>query len=148
MMTATKAAPSALLTPLAERSRTERVAVRAAGAVLTAAAFLLFLPWDLRNRAETPGSITETTPVTSLGVAGFALVLLLVAAYLGARRDRLVWPPLVTAALPSALLLTSFMTHEERDASLWPLAWIFFTALMAGAALAAAAAARGVTTRR
>lgn len=148
MMTATKSTSSALLTPLPERSRTERVAVRAAGAVLTAAAFLLFLPWDLRNRAETPGSITETTPVTGLGVAGFAVVLLLVAAYLGARRDRLAWPLLVTAALPSALLLTSFMAHEEKDASLWPLAWVFFTALMAGAALAAAAVARSVTTRR
>ncbi|RFU84634.1 hypothetical protein DY218_21550 [Streptomyces triticagri] len=105
--------------------------------LLSGTAYLLFLPWDLRNRPASPGVIDETTPVTATGVVGLTVVLLLLAAYLGRTGHPALAVPLV-AAPPAALLLASFVTHPEQDAAAWPVAWVFFSALLAGGALVAA----------
>ncbi|KPH97394.1 hypothetical protein OK074_6552 [Actinobacteria bacterium OK074] len=131
-----------LLSPLSTRPVAERWAVRLLTAALAAGAYLLFLPWDLRNRVETPGSITETTPVTFAGVAGLVVVMLLLAGYLGLR-DGLVTPLLAVAGPPAVLLLASFRSHSGDDGSLWIPAWAFFAVVMGAGAMVAAAAARG-----
>jgi hypothetical protein len=131
-----------LLSPLRTRPWPERWLTRALGAALSCAAYLVCLPWDLRNRPETTGSITETTPVTGLGVAFLAVVLLFLAAYFG-RRDALAWPLLLVAVPPAALMYLSFHTHPELpDAAIWPLAWASFTLVIAAAVFVAAAVAR------
>ncbi|GAB3010591.1 hypothetical protein GCM10023080_091420 [Streptomyces pseudoechinosporeus] len=130
-----------LLAPLSKRPLAERWLTRILGAALTAAAYLLFMPWDLRNRTESPGSTSETTPVTGLGVALLAVTLLLLAAYFG-YRDAFAWPVLLVAVPPAALMLASFRTHPEQDASAWPLAWGFFTLVIAAWVLVAATVAR------
>ncbi|BCL30339.1 hypothetical protein ACFFS2_29005 [Streptomyces aurantiacus] len=131
-----------LLGPLSKRPWTERWLTRLLGAALSSAAYLLCLPWDLRNRPESFGSTTETTPATVLGVAGLAVCLLLLAAYFG-RRDALAWPLLLVAAPPATLMYVSFRTHSEQpDASVWPLTWAFSTLVIAAGALVAASVAR------
>jgi hypothetical protein len=50
----------------------------------------------------------------------------------------------VVAAPPAALLFLSFRTHPEPDASVWPLAWAFFTVIGAVGVLVAAAVARSL----
>ncbi|MGP4045454.1 hypothetical protein [Streptomyces sp. 2A115] len=131
-----------LLGLLSTRPWAERWLTRLLGAALSSAAYLLCLPWDLRNRPESPGSTTETTPVTVLGVAVLAVSLLLLAAYFG-HRDALAWPLLLVAAPPSTLMYLSFHTHSEPpDASVWPLAWAFSTLVMAAGVLVAASVAR------
>ncbi|MER6137157.1 hypothetical protein [Streptomyces sp. NPDC001815] len=131
-----------LLGPLSKRPWTERWLTRLLGAALSSAAYLLCLPWDLRNRPESPGSITETTSMTVVGVTALAVCLLLLAAYFGLR-DALVWPLLVVAAPPITLMYVSFHTHPEPlDASLWPLAWAFSTLVIAAGVLVAGSVAR------
>ncbi|MEW2529388.1 hypothetical protein [Streptomyces sp. NPDC047071] len=129
------------LSPLPARPLLERGTVRLLGAGLAAATYLLFLPWDLRNRAESPGDIDETSPVTDLGITGVVVTVLALAAYFG-YRDRLYWVLPVVAAPPAGLLLASFLTHEPPDASLWPLAWVVFVAVGGAAVLAVAGFAR------
>ncbi|GGX65110.1 hypothetical protein [Streptomyces minutiscleroticus] len=131
-----------LLGRLSKRPWTERWLIRLLGAALSAAAYLLFIPWDLRDRPEGPGSTAGTTPVTGAGVVALALTLLLLAAYLG-RRDARGWPLLLVAAPPTALLYASFRAHPDPDASPWPLTWAFVTLLIAAGTLVAASAARG-----
>ncbi|MFC8200636.1 hypothetical protein ACFWBR_11765 [Streptomyces sp. NPDC060006] len=131
-----------LLGPLSKRPWTERWLTRLLGAALSSAAYLLCLPWDLRNRPESPGSITETTSMTVVGVTALAVCLLLLAAYFGLR-DALAWPLLVVAAPPITLMYVSFHTHPEPlDASLWPLAWAFSTLVIAAGVLVAGSVAR------
>ncbi|WP_329134662.1 hypothetical protein [Streptomyces sp. NBC_00670] len=136
-----------LLSPLRNRPAPERLLTRLLGAGVAAAAYLLCLPWDLRNRAESPGSITETTPVTVAGVAALVVVLAALAAYFG-RRDGLGWTVPVVAAPPAALMLVSFLTHPEPDASAWPLAWGFFTVLGVVGTLVTGAVARSFRPER
>jgi hypothetical protein len=130
-----------LMGHLSDRPWTERWLTRLLGAALSAAAYLLCLPWDLRNRVESPGSTSETTPVTGPGVALLAVTLLLLAAYFG-RRDALAWPLLLVAAPPATLMYVSFRTHPEADASPWPLTWAFCTLLIAAGVMVATSVAR------
>lgn len=131
-----------LLGPLSKRPWTERWLTRLLGAALSSAAYLICLPWDLRNRPESPGSTTETTPVSVLGVAVLAVCLLLLAAYFG-RRDALAWPLLLVVVPPATLMYVSFHTNPEPpDASLWPLTWAFSILVMAAGVLVAASVAR------
>jgi lysylphosphatidylglycerol synthetase-like protein (DUF2156 family) len=133
-----------LLSPLRTRPWPERWLTRALGAALAAAAYLLCLPWDLRNRVQSAGSVQETTPVTGIGVLLLAVALLLLAAYFG-RRDALAWPLLLVAVPSAALMYVSLRTHPgppDGFASAWPLAWAFCTLLIAAAVLVVAAVAR------
>ncbi|MFD5762263.1 hypothetical protein ACFWIZ_45790, partial [Streptomyces sp. NPDC127044] len=101
-----------LLGPLRTRPWPERWLTRVLGAALSGAAYLLCLPWDLRNRPGATGSITETTSVTVLGAVLLGVTLLLLAAYLG-RRDALAWPLLLVAGPPAALMYLAIHTHPE-----------------------------------
>ncbi|MEU7582821.1 hypothetical protein AB0B50_35185 [Streptomyces sp. NPDC041068] len=131
-----------LLTPLPKSPPLPRYATRLLGAGLAATAYVVCLPWDLRNRAGTPGAINETSPVTALGLTTFVLALVLLSAYFGLR-DRPVWTLLVTAAPPSTLMFFSFDTHPTPDADAWQLAWAFFALLMGvGVLVVGALAAR------
>ncbi|MFC5200833.1 MULTISPECIES: hypothetical protein [Streptomyces] len=131
-----------LLSPLRTRPWPERWLTRVLGAALSGAAYLLCLPWDLRNRPETSGSLAETTPVTVLGVVLLGGALLLLAAYFG-HRDALAWPLLLLAVPPAALMYVSFHAHPEPpDAAVWPLAWASFTLVVAAGVLVATAVAR------
>lgn len=124
----------------------ERWLTRVLGAALSGAAYLLCLPWDLRNRPGTTGSLTETTPVTVLGALLLGGALLFLAAYFGLR-DALAWPLLLVAAPPAVLMYVSCHAHPEPpDAAVWPLAWASFTLVVAAAALFAAAVARQFRT--
>jgi hypothetical protein len=136
-----------LFRPLRTRPWPQRWLLRLLGAVLSAAAYLLCLPWDLRNRPTAPGSIQETTPVTVTGVVLLALALLLLAAYFG-YWDDLGWPLLPVAAPPATLMYVSFRTHPDPDASPWPLAWSFFTLLIAAGVLVVASVARSFRGER
>ncbi|ARX83762.1 MULTISPECIES: hypothetical protein [Streptomyces] len=129
------------LRPLRGRPAAERWATRLLGAGVAAAAYLLFLPWDLRNRPETPGAINETSPVTDTGITLVVVTVLALAAYFG-HRDRLRWTLPVVVVPPAALLWVSFTTHEAPDASLWPLAWLVFVMAGSGVVLAVAGFAR------
>lgn len=133
-----------LLRPLRTRPWPERWLTRVLGAALSTAAYLLCLPWDLRNRPETADSTLETTPVTGPGLVILALILLLLAAYFG-HRDALAWPLLLVAVPPATLLYVSLRTHPgppDGFATAWPLAWAFFTLLGAVGVLVVAAVAR------
>ncbi|GAA1395065.1 hypothetical protein ACFQZ4_24310 [Catellatospora coxensis] len=110
--------------------------------VLSGAAYLLLIPWDLRNRPEHPGELIETTPVRTWAVVVFTLVLLALGLWLG-RSGVPPWQSMPLAAgVPSVLLLVSYLTHRAPDANPWPLAWVCFTVLMAGGVLLAALAGR------
>jgi hypothetical protein len=130
-----------LFRPLRTRPWPERWLIRLLGAALSAGAYLLCLPWDLRNRPTAPGATEETTPVTVLGVVLLALALLLLAAYFG-HWDDLGWPLLLVAAPPATLMHLSFRAHPAPDASPWPLAWGFFTLLIAAGVLVVTGVAR------
>ncbi|MFF2994901.1 hypothetical protein ACFVTC_10030 [Streptomyces sp. NPDC057950] len=131
-----------LLGPLRTRPWPERWLTRLLGAALSGAAYLLCLPWDLRNRPDSPGSLTETTPVTVPGVVLLGAALLLLAVYFG-RRDALAWPLLLVAAPPAVLMYVAFHSHPEPpDAAVWPLAWASFTLIVAAGVLVATAVAR------
>ncbi|GAA3769993.1 hypothetical protein ACFS5L_36770 [Streptomyces phyllanthi] len=131
-----------LLRPLRTCSWPERWLTRLLGAAVATAAYLLCLPWDLRNRIETPGSLSETTPVNGPDVVYLALVLIALAAYFG-HRDSPAWPLLVAAVPPAALMYLSFRTHPEPpDAEAWPLTWAFFTLVASAGVLVAASVAR------
>lgn len=133
-----------LLRPLRTRPWPERWLTRVLGAALSAAAYLLCLPWDLRNRPETADSALETMPVTGPGVVFLVLILLVLAAYFG-HRDALAWPLLLVAVPPATLLYVSLRTHPgppDGFANAWPLAWAFFTLLGATGVLVVAAVAR------
>ncbi|POX44799.1 hypothetical protein [Streptomyces sp. Ru72] len=130
-----------LFRPMRTRPWPERWLIRLLGAALAAGAYLLCLPWDLRNRPTAPGATEETTPVTVVGVLFLALALLLLAAYFG-HWDDLGWPLLLVAAPPATLMHVSLRAHPGPDASLWPLAWAFFTLLIAAGVLVAAGVAR------
>ncbi|MEU6120933.1 hypothetical protein [Streptomyces sp. NPDC047123] len=132
---------NALLIPLRKTAPLPRYATRLLGAALAATAYVVCLPWDLRNRAETPGALDETSPVTAPGVVGLILTLLALAAYFGAR-DRTAWALLVTAGPPSALLYVSLDSHPTLDAQAWPPAWGFFTLVLGVGVLATARVAR------
>ncbi|MEV0319094.1 hypothetical protein ACIBKX_06175 [Streptomyces sp. NPDC050658] len=130
-----------LLTPLPRRPHLERWTTRALGAGLAAAAYLLCLPWDLRNRPETPGALDETSPVSALGITFLAVSMLALAAYFGFR-DRLGWALLLVAGPPAALMFASFDGHPQPDAAVWPVAWAFFVLVMGAGVLAVAGFAR------
>jgi hypothetical protein len=132
-----------LFRPLRTRPWPERWLIRLLGAALAAGTYLLCLPWDLRSRPATPGATEETTPVTIAGIVVLALALLLLAAYFG-HWDGLGWPLLLVAAPPAALMYVSFRSHPGPDASLWPLAWGFFTLLTAAGVLVATGVARAL----
>jgi hypothetical protein len=146
--TETAGKPPRLLRPLRTRPWPERWLTRVLGAALSAAAYLACIPWDPRNRAAAPGAVNETSPVTAAGVAALAAVLLLLAAYFG-HRDRFPAVPLLLVAVPpSALLYVSLRAHPpvEPDGltGLWPLAWGFFTFLIAGGVLVGGAVGRAL----
>ncbi|GAA1355349.1 hypothetical protein [Streptomyces beijiangensis] len=145
-MAHTDAKVAGLLGPLSTRSAAERWLTRLAAALVSAGAYLLFIPWDTRNRATAAHPYDETTPVTGLGVVLLGVALVLLAAYIG-HRDHVAWALLLVAVPPSILMFVSFSSHPEQDVSLWPLAWAFFTAIMAGAALVAALVGGGLRTR-
>lgn len=133
-----------LLSPLRTRPWPERWLTRVLGAALSAAAYLLCLPWDLRNRPESADALAETSPVTGLGVAFLVAALLLLAAYFG-HRDALAWPLLLVAVPPATLLYVSLRTHPgppDGFANAWPLTWAFFTLVTAAGVLVAGAVAR------
>lgn len=137
-----------LLRPLRTRPWPERWLTRVLGAALSCAAYLLCLPWDLRNRPGTPGSAAETTPVTGTGVLALAAVLLLLAVFFGLR-DALAWPLVLVAAPPAALLHMSLRTHPgppDGFAQVWPLTWAAVTLLGAAAVLVTSAVARQFRT--
>ncbi|WP_326787521.1 hypothetical protein [Streptomyces sp. NBC_00151] len=137
-----------LLRPLRTRPWPERWLTRVLGAALSCAAYFLCLPWDLRNRPETPGSAAETTPVTGTGVLALAAVLLLLAVHFGLR-DALAWPLLLVAAPPATLLHMSLRTHPgppDGFAQVWPLTWAAVTLLGAAAVLVTSAVARQFRT--
>jgi lysylphosphatidylglycerol synthetase-like protein (DUF2156 family) len=137
-----------LLRPLRTRPWPERWLTRVLGAALSCAAYLVCLPWDLRNRPSSPGSDVETTPVTGMGVLALAAVLLLLAAHFGLR-DALAWPLLLVAAPPAVLLYVSLRTHPgppDGFADAWPLTWAAATLLGAAAVLVAGAVARQFRT--
>ena len=130
-----------LLSPLPKRPALERWATRAVVAAAAAGAYLLCLPWDLRNRPETPGAINETSPVSPLGVTLLAVSMLALAAYFGFR-DRLGLALLLVAGPPATLMYISFDNHPEPDAAVWPVAWAFFVLVMGAGVLAVAGFAR------
>lgn len=130
-----------LLRPLRTCPWPERWLTRLLGAGLAAAAYLLCLPWDLRNRPETPQSIAEVTPVSGPGVVVLAVLLLVLAAYFG-HRDALAWPQLLVTGPPAVLMYVSFRTHPVQDASPWPLAWAFFVLVTGLGVLIATSAGR------
>ncbi|MFD5635046.1 hypothetical protein ACFWJM_13020 [Streptomyces sp. NPDC127077] len=137
-----------LLRPLRTRPWPERWLTRVLGAALSCAAYLTCLPWDLRDRAETPGSTVETTPVTGTGVLALAAVLLLLAVHFGLR-DALAWPLLLVAAPPAILLHVSLRTHPgppDGLAGVWPLTWAAVTLLGATCVLVVSAVARQFRT--
>lgn len=133
--------PRNLLKPLPDTPPLTRWLTRALGAGLAVAAYLLCLPWDLRNRPETPGAINETSPVTALGITALTVAMLSLAAYFGFR-DRLGWALLLVAGPPATLMYVSFDSHPEPDAAVWPLAWGFFVLVMGAGVLAVAGFAR------
>ncbi|MEU8955937.1 hypothetical protein AB0C93_16710 [Streptomyces sp. NPDC048518] len=133
------------LIPLRETAPLPRYATRVLGAALAAAAYLTCLPWDLRNRAETAGSIDETSPVTATGATALVLALLSLSAYFGLR-DRLPWTLVLVAAPPSALMFVSFDSHPTQDANVWPLTWAFVTLVMGVGVLVTAGVARRFRT--
>ncbi|MGW0536673.1 hypothetical protein [Streptomyces sp. NPDC003032] len=137
---------NATLIPLRQTAPLPRYATRLMGAALAAAAYVACLPWDLRNRAETPGALNETSPVTASGVVLLALALLTLAAYFGIR-DRLAWTLLVVAAPPATLMYVSFNSHPTQDANVWPPAWAFCTLVMGVGTLVAAGVARSAARR-
>ncbi|MFJ2773354.1 hypothetical protein [Streptomyces sp. NPDC087300] len=130
-----------LLTPLPKSTPLPRYATRLLGAVLSATAYVVCLPWDLRNSAETAGATAETSPVTPQGITALTAALLALAAYFGIR-DRLAWTLLVVATPPATLLYISFDTHPTLDANAWPLTWGSFALLMGAGALVAGSVAR------
>lgn len=133
-----------LLSPLRTRPWPERWLTRTLGAALSGAAYLVCIPWDLNNRAQMPGSIGETTPVTVVGAAGLALVVLALAAYFG-HRDYLGWPLLLVAGPSAALMYISLRTNpgpSDGMAYSWPLTWGFCTFLIGAAVLVSAGVAR------
>ncbi|MGW1530592.1 hypothetical protein [Streptomyces aureus] len=137
-----------LLRPLRTRPWPERWLTRVLGAALSCAAYLVCLPWDLRNRPSSPGSLVETSPVTGIGVLALAAVLLLLAVHFGLR-DALAWPLLLVAAPPAVLLYVSLRTHPgppDGFADAWPLTWAAVTLLGAAAVLVAGAVARQFRT--
>ncbi|MER5381445.1 hypothetical protein ABT040_14345 [Streptomyces sp. NPDC002688] len=133
-----------LLRPLRTCPWPERWLTRVLGAALSCAAYLICLPWDLRNRPETPDSVVETTPVTGTGVLALGAALLLLAVHFG-HRDALAWPLLLVVAPPATLLYVSLRTHPgppDGFADAWPLTWAFLTLVGAAAVLVVAAVAR------
>ncbi|MGW7264765.1 hypothetical protein [Streptomyces sp. NPDC054842] len=133
-----------LLSPLRTRPWPERWLTRVLGAALSGTAYLLCLPWDLRDRLEIPGAFDEITPVPGAGVLLLAAALILLAAYFG-HRDALAWPLLLVAAPPAALMHLSLRTHPSPPDGLahaWPLVWAFHTLLIATVVLVATAVAR------
>ncbi|MEU6763581.1 hypothetical protein ABZ916_13785 [Streptomyces sp. NPDC046853] len=131
--------PRNLLTSLPGSPPLRRWVTRALGAGLAAAAYLLCLPWDLRNRPETPGALDETSPVTALGITGLAVTMLVLAAYFGFR-DRLVLALLLVAGPPATLLYLSVDSHPEPDAAILPLPLVWgLCALVMGAGVLAVA---------
>ncbi|MEW2393724.1 hypothetical protein AB0933_35765 [Streptomyces venezuelae] len=135
---------NAILAPLRKTAPLPRYATRILGAALATAAYLACLPWDLRNRAEAPGALNETSPVTATSITLLAVSLVALAAYFGIR-DRAAWTLLVVAAPPSTLLYVSFDTHPTQDAQVWPLAWAAFTLLFGAGTLVTAGVARRLT---
>ncbi|QES45930.1 hypothetical protein DEJ49_13040 [Streptomyces venezuelae] len=134
------------LSPLRQTAPLPRYATRVLGAALAAGAYLVCLPWDLRNRPETPGSLHETTPVTATGITLLTVLLVSLAAYFGVR-DRPVWTLLVVAAPPTTLMYVSFDSHPTQDAQVWPLAWAAFTLLFGAGTLVTAMVARRLRGR-
>ncbi|WP_405917006.1 hypothetical protein [Streptomyces sp. NBC_00728] len=133
-----------LLRPLRTCPWPERWLTRVLGAALSCAAYLVCLPWDLRDRPEIPGSTVETTPVTGTGVVALAVVLVLLAVHFGLR-DALAWPLLLVAAPPATLLYVSLRTHPgapDGFADVWPLTWAAVTLLAAAVVLVVASVAR------
>lgn len=131
-----------LLRPLRTRPWPERWLTRLLGSAVAVAVYLLCLPWDLRNRVEFPGSLSETAPVADPGIVVLGVALTALAAYFG-HRDALAWPLLVVAVPPATLMYVSFRSHPEPpDAGVWPLAWAFFTLVIGAGVLVAASVAR------
>ncbi|MFH8463930.1 hypothetical protein [Streptomyces sp. NPDC017991] len=133
-----------LLGPLSKRPWTERWATRLLGAALASAAYLLCLPRDLHDHPASPGSTTEATPVTVLGVTALAVLLLLLAVYFG-HRDALAWPLLLVAAPPAALMYLSFHTYREPSGVPgwpWQLIWASSTLVIAAGVLVATSVGR------
>ncbi|MFI1677177.1 hypothetical protein [Streptomyces sp. NPDC020607] len=138
--------PLRRLSPLRQTAPLPRYATRVLGAALSAGAYVACLPWDLRNRPETPGALHETSPVTPAGITFLTLALLSLAAYFGVR-DRPVWTLLVVAAPPATLMYVSFDSHPTQDAQVWPLAWAACTLLFGAGTLVTAMVARRVKGR-
>ncbi|MGI5139733.1 MULTISPECIES: hypothetical protein [unclassified Streptomyces] len=132
-----------LLCPMRTRPWPERWLIRLLGAALAAAAYLLCLPWDPRNQPATPTATEDTTPVTGVGVLVLTVTLLLLAAYFG-HWDHLGWPLLLVATPPAVLMYVSFRTHPAPDAALWPLAWGFYTLLIAAGVFVTTGVARAL----
>ncbi len=133
-----------LLGPLGTRPWAERWLTRGLAVAVVSASYAVCVPWDLRNRAESAGSLDETTPVTRLGVVVLGVVLLLLAAYFGYRDSR-GWPLLLIAVPPAALMYVSLRTHPgapDGFADAWPLTWAFFTLVFAAGVLVAAGVGR------
>ncbi|WP_221355843.1 hypothetical protein [Streptomyces beigongshangae] len=142
-----------LLGPLSKRPWTERWLTRLLGAALSSAAYLLCVPWELREHpgsagpagpADPVGPAADTAPVTAPEAAVLAACLLLLAAYFG-RRDALAWPLLLVAAPPAALMYVSFRTHRgpsDVSESPWSLTWASATLAIAAGVLVATSVAR------
>ncbi|NEC85765.1 hypothetical protein [Streptomyces sp. SID12501] len=133
-----------LLGPLGTRPWAERWLTRALGVAVASASYVVCVPGDLRNRAESAGTTQETTPVTGVGVVALGVVLLLLAAYFGYRDSR-GWPLLLIAAPPAVLMYVSLRTHPDPPdgfANVWPLSWAFFTLVIAAGVLVMAGVGR------
>ncbi|GGZ38189.1 hypothetical protein GCM10010387_35310 [Streptomyces inusitatus] len=105
-----------------------RVLTAPAASAVSAGAYALCIPWDLRNRAE-PGGIDETTPVTVLGFLSLALVMLALSCLLSRLGVTALWTGLAVGTPVSALMLVSFLTHMPEDSDMWPVAWLPLTLL-------------------
>ncbi|MFI1016237.1 hypothetical protein [Streptomyces sp. NPDC020965] len=123
-----------------------RIGAALVAAGVSAGAYALFIPWDLRNRAE-PGEIDETSPVSVLGVVALAVVLVAAGALLGKVRVPAAWAGFAVGTPVSVLMLISFLTHEPKDASPWPVVWVPLTVLAVAlpAVVAVLVSARGRT---
>ncbi|MFC7479138.1 hypothetical protein ACFQX7_02295 [Luedemannella flava] len=105
----------------------ERVAEWVTTSLLAAAAYLALLPWDLRSIRLDPGTGETTTAVTGSRVISLAVILVVLAGYLGWRDQPLRAAAAFVGAPPGALMLASLATHP---ASNWPVGWVFFTVIL------------------
>ena len=117
-----------LLSPLRTRPWPERWLTRVLGAGVATAAYFVCVAW---TGASVPGVLV------------LAVLLVLLAGYLG-RRDDPAWPVLLVAVPPAGLM---YVTHPRGyanwpDETEWPQQWAFATLVIGAGVLVASAVGR------